>query len=276
MRVMRANQRATPDQIEYPVDAAGEADRVHMTLMKTQGGGCSHLRLNRIELKAPITSKVATLQRKVIQAGLLTRVDPGQDLQSMVVIKIEEKTEEERIDSDDKDRHRDYRNDRDGRDHRDDRNKPEMIKSSTNKSHDAGTQNQTEDKSRQQDLGPDMKIYGEKARLQEQNEKLRKKQEPSYNVDKLTPEERERKIQEMMGYAKKHDEERNIKLFGSAQVPTKESAADIMKEQKDLDNQKDAKFLKNINQAAYMDSGLGLEERIGRNKHYIGRDAKRD
>ena len=97
-RVMRANQKATPDQIEDPVEAAGEADRVHLTLMRTQGGGCSHLRLNRTELKAPITSKVATLQRRVIQVRLLTRVDPGQDLQSMVVIKIEEKTEEERID----------------------------------------------------------------------------------------------------------------------------------------------------------------------------------
>jgi len=37
---------------------------------------------------------------------------------------------------------------------------------------------------------------------------------------------------------------------------------------------KDAKFLKDLHKKAYMESGLTLDERISRNKHYIGRDAK--
>ena len=64
-----------------------------------------------------------------------------------------------------------------------------------------------------------MKLYGEKQRMLDLNEKLRKKQEPAYDYNKMTPEEIERKLQEMQNNAKKHDEERNIKLFGTAQIP---------------------------------------------------------
>ena len=39
-------------------------------------------------------------------------------------------------------------------------------------------------------------------------------------------------------------------------------------------SKKDARFLKDLNRQAYMDSGLTLDERISRNKHYISRDAK--
>ena len=125
-----------------------------------------------------------------------------------------------------------------------------------------------------------MNIYGEKARLLELNQQLRRKQQGGLNdVDKLTPEERDRRLREMMDYAKQQDEQKNLKLFGQTKVPTKESVEDIIREQRErVDKQfeKDARFLKDINRNAYMESGISLEDRIGRNKHYIGRDAKRE
>lgn len=67
-----------------------------------------------------------------------------------------------------------------------------------------------------------------------------------------------------------------MKLFGQKTVPAKESLDDIMEEQGGKDKKRDAKFLKDINKAAYMDSGLSLDERINRNLHYIDRGANRD
>eukprot|EP00347_Sterkiella_histriomuscorum_P009485 403341031 len=116
-----------------------------------------------------------------------------------------------------------------------------------------------QDLERKKTLGPDMKIYGEKARLQEQKDKLRKKQEPTYSINRLTPEEVGRKIHEMIEYGQKDKEEKIDKL-----------------EQKGQENSNVFQFLQNQNQIAQMGSGLSLENRVGRNKHYLSRDALRE
>ena len=70
---------------------------------------------------------------------------------------------------------------------RDRHERKETIKSS-------GPQIQSEPS---KDLGPDMKLYGEKLRQLEESERLRRKQKPTFDVDNMTEEERSHKLQEM-------------------------------------------------------------------------------
>jgi hypothetical protein len=48
----------------------------------------------------------------------------------------------------------------------------------------------------------------------------------------------------MQEYAKRHDEERNLKLFGSKTVPEKASLGEMIKESES--SKKDARFLKDL------------------------------
>ena len=41
-------------------------------------------------------------------------------------------------------------------------------------------------------------------------------------------------------------------------------------------NNKDAKFLKDLNKQVYLDSDMGLEERLNRKAHYMDRQSARD
>lgn len=73
----------------------------------------------------------------------------------------------------------------------------------------------------------------------------------------------------MQDYAKKVDEKRTERLYGSKGLPTeapKEEEAE----------RKDAKFLKDLNKQVYLDSDMKLEERINRNAHYVARGALAD
>jgi hypothetical protein len=41
-------------------------------------------------------------------------------------------------------------------------------------------------------------------------------------------------------------------------------------------NKKDARFLKDLNKQVYLDSDMGLEERLNRKAHYVDRHSARD
>ena len=108
-----------------------------------------------------------------------------------------------------------------------------------------------------------MRLYGAKQRQLEVAEQLRKKQQPSCNPEALTQEEAERKLREMQDCARQLEAERGARL-GTKHEEEKEPP------------KKDARFLKAMGQKSYMESGMGLDERISRNKHYIARDANKD
>lgn len=91
-------------------------------------------------------------------------------------------------------------------------------------------------------LGPDMGIYGDRQRQLEETERLKKQQIPDREVKKMTEEERLQKVKEMQDYAKRMDEDKNMKLFGTKTIPEKDNSVnDEVKEGK-----KDAKFLRDL------------------------------
>ena len=47
----------------------------------------------------------------------------------------------------------------------------------------------------------------------------------------MTQEEKEEKIREMQDYAKKMDQDKNIKLFGSKEAPDRATLDELIKEQ---------------------------------------------
>lgn len=102
---------------------------------------------------------------------------------------------------------------------------------------------------------------------------MRKQQNAQFDVKTLTAEEREAKIREMQDYAKKLDEEKNLKLFGTKEAPDRASLKEMLKEE---DEKKDARFLRDMNKNLYMESGMKLEERLNRNAHYRARDIEKD
>ena len=111
-----------------------------------------------------------------------------------------------------------------------------------------------------------MALYADKKRQLEEMERLRKRQAPP--VAKLTEEERQRKVLEMQEYAKRLDEDRKQRLYGASSVPNEED--------KTTETRKDARFLKDLNKSAYMDSDMNLEERLNRKAHYMDRSSHRD
>lgn len=121
-----------------------------------------------------------------------------------------------------------------------------------------------------------MGLYGEKKRQQEENERLRKKQEPSYQVKKLTAEEREAMLAQMQQQAKTLEEDKNIKLFGSKTIPDRQSLVEDEEDESKGKKHKDAKFLRNMGKDVYLESNMNLAERINRNAHYRDRDTARD
>jgi hypothetical protein len=92
-------------------------------------------------------------------------------------------------------------------------------------------------------------------------------------VRKLTAEEREAKIKEMQDMAQGLDESRNMKLFGTKDVPRSDKYNKSGVTEKE-EEKKDAKFLRDVGKAAYLESDMKLEERINRTQHYRGRDIK--
>ena len=85
----------------------------------------------------------------------------------------------------------------------------------------------------------------------------------------MTQEERELKLLEMQQNAVRIDEERNKRLYsGQGSLPTEEKEQEV--------NKKDARFLKDLNKQVYMDSEMGLEERLNRKAHYVDRHSARD
>ncbi len=85
----------------------------------------------------------------------------------------------------------------------------------------------------------------------------------------MSEEERQLKLLEMQQNAVRVDEERHKRLYsGKNALPSEE------KDQ--ADNKKDAKFLKDLNNKVYLDSDMGLEERLNRKAHYVDRHSARD
>ena len=119
-----------------------------------------------------------------------------------------------------------------------------------------------------------MSIYGERKKELEMKEAMRKQQRAGFDVKKLTVEEREAMVRDMQNFAKKRDEDKNLKLFGSKEAPSRETLAEMLKEGEE--GKKDAKFLRDMNKKVYLESDMNLEERLNRNAHYRDRDANRD
>ena len=66
------------------------------------------------------------------------------------------------------------------------------------------------------------------------------------------------------------DEDRNKRLYsGKNALPAEDKDAQG-------ENKKDAKFLKDLNKKVYLDSDMGLQERLNRKAHYVDRHAARD
>ena len=105
------------------------------------------------------------------------------------------------------------------------------------------------------DLGPDMALYVAKKRQQEEQEALRKRQvAPSV----LTPEERQRKLQEMQATAAVYAEDRSRRLASPVREKPVSSGS--------------TSFLKDLNKQVYLESDMKLEERLNRKAHYRARE----
>lgn len=99
-----------------------------------------------------------------------------------------------------------------------------------------------------------MALYGAKKRQLEEQEALRKRQ---VAVPVLTPEERQRKLQEMQATAAVYAEDRSRRL--ASPVREKPTATGTS-------------FLKDLNKQVYLESDMKLEERLNRKAHYRARE----
>jgi len=79
----------------------------------------------------------------------------------------------------------------------------------------------------------------------------------------MTQEAAEMKLRQMQDNAKRLNEERSAKFLAK-------------NEEEKEPEKKEAKFLKDMGKKSYLESEMGLDERINRNRHYIARDANRD
>ena len=74
----------------------------------------------------------------------------------------------------------------------------------------------------------------------------------------------------MQSFAKKYDEEKNMKLYGRKEIGSRKD------EPEKEDKPKNAKFLKDLGKQVFLESEMNLDERINRRQHYLDRNARKE